>query len=112
VMVEPFARINVRATDRVPWSEALADPERLLHRDPVLVYVCRPNNPTGLLAGRDWVRQLLDAAGDDGPLVLLDEAYAEFAPPGESLVQEAATRSRLLVTRTLSKAFGPAGRTW
>lgn len=108
-MVEPLARMNGRGTHAVAWSAALADPRRLLEGDPVLVYVCRPNNPTGSLAPGAWVRELLDAAGSDGPLVLLDEAYADFAGEGESFAGEAAGRSRLLVARTLSKAFGLAG---
>jgi histidinol-phosphate aminotransferase len=109
VMVEAFARMNGRPTSRLGWEEAVSDPQRLLHDDPALVYVCRPNNPTGYLSPMSWVGQLLDAAGPDGPLVLVDEAYAEFAPAEESLAREAASRSRLIVTRTLSKAFGLAG---
>jgi histidinol-phosphate aminotransferase len=109
IMVEYFARLNGRTTRPIPWPDAISEPSRLLAGGPVLVYVCRPNNPTGLLAPREWVLRLLDAAGTDGPLVVVDEAYAEFAPPGESLVKEAATHPRLLVARTLSKAFGLAG---
>ena len=73
-MVEPFARVNGREPRPLPWSQALADPLRLLQGDPVLVYVCRPNNPTGALLPRSWVGRLLDAAGPDGPLVVVDEA--------------------------------------
>jgi histidinol-phosphate aminotransferase len=106
-MVDPFARMNGRAGLEVPWSRALADPARLLESDPVLVYVCRPNNPTGQLAPRGWIDALLEAVGPTGPLVVLDEAYADFA--GETLVQEAPAQPRLLVIRTLSKAYGMAG---
>ena len=91
----------------IPWAAALEDPERLLAGDPALVYLCRPNNPTGHLAPRAWVDGLLAAAGEDGPLVILDEAYVEFG--GDSLAAVAAERPGLLVTRTLSKAFGLAG---
>jgi histidinol-phosphate aminotransferase len=108
-MVETFARLNGREPRPLPWSEALANPERLLHGDPTVVYVCRPNNPSGSLLPRSWVDHLLDAAGPEGPLVVVDEAYAEFMGEGESLVDEAARRGRLLVARTLSKAFALAG---
>jgi histidinol-phosphate aminotransferase len=107
VMAEYFGKLNGRTMQKVPWSQALAHPEKLLENDPALVYVCRPNNPTGLLAPAEWVTRLLDMAGPDGPLFLIDEAYGEFAP--ETFVQEAAKRSRLLVSRTLSKAYGLAG---
>jgi histidinol-phosphate/aromatic aminotransferase/cobyric acid decarboxylase-like protein len=46
-------------------------------------------------------------ADDGGPLVVLDEAYADFA--GETLIGSAVERPRLLVVRTCSKAFGLAG---
>ena len=109
IMVEHFARANGHATQRLTWAQALADPERLLQGHPSLVYVCRPNNPTGFLSPQEWLHQLLDAAGPNGPLVLVDEAYGDFAPAGESMIQEAAGRPRLLVVRTLSKAYGLAG---
>ena len=107
-MVEPFANMNGRRAVEIPWSRALADPEALLEGDPVLVYICRPNNPTGESAPRAWVDALLAAVSrNGGPLVILDEAYADFAP--ESLIAEAPGIPHLLVTRTLSKAFGLAG---
>ncbi|MGD2069742.1 MAG: histidinol-phosphate transaminase [Gemmatimonadota bacterium] len=109
-MVEPLSLMNARAARPVPWSEALKDPSRLLADDPALVYVCRPNNPTGLLAPPAWLDALVDAAGsrpDGGPLVVVDEAYADFA--GETYAARAAERERVLVTRTLSKAYGLAG---
>lgn len=109
-MVEPFSRMNGREPRAVPWSKALDDPGRLVADDPVLVYVCRPNNPTGFQAPRGWLDALLDAAeatSGGGPLVVLDEAYADFA--GESYLVPATRRSRTLVVRTLSKAYGLAG---
>ena len=107
-MVETFARMNGRTAVEISWARSLAEPAVLLEDDPVLVYVCRPNNPTGALAPRAWLESLLRlAVGAGGPLVVLDEAYADFA--GESLVAQAPTQPKLLVIRTLSKAFGLAG---
>ena len=80
---------------------------RLLEGDPSLVYVCRPNNPTGGFTARSWIDALLSARGDDGPLVLVDEAYADFA--GETLLPEAPGIPKLLIARTASKAYGLAG---
>jgi len=106
-MVEPFARMNGLTAHSVSWPDAEADPSRLLEGDPSLVYVCRPNNPTGGFTARSWIDALLDARGDDGPLVLVDEAYADFA--GETLLPEAPGIQKLLVARTASKAYGLAG---
>jgi histidinol-phosphate aminotransferase len=106
-MVEPLSAMNGRTARSIPWSQALDDPLRLLEGDPALVYVCRPNNPTGQQAPREWVETLLGAISGDGPVVLLDEAYADFA--GETLIQRVLSHPRALVARTLSKAFGLAG---
>jgi histidinol-phosphate aminotransferase len=102
-----LARMNGMGARPVPWADALADPRRLLEGGPVLVYVCRPNNPTGHLAPTAWVEALLEAAGEDGPLVLVDEAYIDFG--GDSFAARAVGRPRTLVSRTMSKAFGLAG---
>lgn len=106
-MIEPFARMNAMETSPVPWPEAETDPEALLRSAPDIVYVCRPNNPTGASMSLDWVDALLAARGPDGPLVVVDEAYADFA--GETLLPDAPVRKRLLVVRTASKAYGLAG---
>jgi len=106
-MVVPFALMNGMAARAVPWAEALADPEALLVGEPDLVYVCRPNNPTGALAPADWLDRLVALRGDAGPLIVIDEAYADFA--GETLLPRAPSISRFLVVRTASKAYGLAG---
>ncbi|MHB1194565.1 MAG: pyridoxal phosphate-dependent aminotransferase [Longimicrobiales bacterium] len=106
-MVRPFARMNGMAARAVPWVEALDDPGRLLEGGPSLVYVCRPNNPTGEVAPTAWVEALLEAAGEAGPVVVLDEAYVDFG--GDTFAARAALHPRLVVSRTLSKAFGLAG---
>jgi histidinol-phosphate aminotransferase len=69
-----------------------------------LLYVCSPNNPTGTSVSRAALERLVDNAPG---IVLVDEAYAEFT--SESFLDLARTRPNVLVTRTLSKAFGLAG---
>ncbi|MEO9362308.1 MAG: histidinol-phosphate transaminase [Nitrososphaera sp.] len=71
-----------------------------------LVYLCSPNNPTGGQVPRKDATELLDRLDSNG-LVLVDEAYADFA--GYSLAKEATKRDNVIVLRTLSKAFGLAG---
>lgn len=106
-MVRPFAAMNGMPARAVPWADAFDDPARLLEGGPALVYVCRPNNPTGHVAPGAWVEALLEAAGQDGPVVVLDEAYVDFG--GDTFAARAAGHPRLVVSRTLSKAFGLAG---
>ena len=77
------------------------------HR-PAVVFLCSPNNPTGTALDLEVVAAVYDAA--DGALVVVDEAYAEFARPGTpSALTLLRARPRLVVTRTMSKAFALAG---
>lgn len=74
---------------------------------PDLVFLCSPNNPTGTALGRDVV---VAALAHTSGLVVVDEAYAEFARAGTgSAVTLLDAHPRLVVTRTMSKAFGFAG---
>lgn len=74
---------------------------------PDLVFFCSPNNPTGTPLSLETIAAAYDAT--DG-IVVVDEAYAEFAP---SELPTALTlldgRERLIVSRTMSKAFAFAG---
>jgi len=106
-MVGDLARMNGMEPRPVPWQDAVDDPRRLLESDPAVVFLCRPNNPTGAQLPEEWVERLIGYAGEAGPLIVLDEAYADFA--GETLVGWGPKHSRLLVTRTCSKAYGLAG---
>src|SRR3712207_4632015 len=70
-----------------------------------LVYICSPNNPTGNQLDRQEMIEVVDSLKDR--LVLIDEAYVDFAD--YSLSDEAIRRNNVIVVRTLSKAFGLAG---
>ncbi|NYI07130.1 histidinol-phosphate transaminase [Allostreptomyces psammosilenae] len=78
------------------------------HR-PNVLFVCSPNNPTGSATDPADVLALHDAAQAAGPcLVVVDEAYVEFSHH-PSLLPLLEGRPHLVVTRTMSKAFGAAG---
>jgi histidinol-phosphate aminotransferase len=95
----------------VPLYRRRLDVDRLLseaHYGAKLVYLPNPNNPTGVLLDRADVRRFLDEAPPD-VLVVLDEAYAEYADPepeGPAFVREG--RERVCVLRTFSKVYGLA----
>jgi histidinol-phosphate/aromatic aminotransferase/cobyric acid decarboxylase-like protein len=81
-----------------------ADAERLLAARARIIYLCSPNNPTGATLSRAAIERVVDEAPG---VVILDEAYAEFA---DGAATDLLARSeRLIVARTLSKAFGLAG---
>ena len=104
-MIPTFARMNVLRPVGVPltgdWD---ADADGLLATGAKIIYLCSPNNPTGTLTSEAAIRRVVAEAPG---IVILDEAYAEFA--GVTHVAEAPGWERVLVTRTLSKAFGLAG---
>ncbi|TFD40270.1 histidinol-phosphate transaminase [Cryobacterium sp. TMT2-10] len=74
---------------------------------PDLVFLCSPNNPTGTPLSLETIEAVYNAT--DG-IVVVDEAYAEFGPDGSpSAMSLLPGRERLLVSRTMSKAFAFAG---
>ncbi|MDQ8701542.1 histidinol-phosphate transaminase [Streptomyces sp. LHD-70] len=76
---------------------------------PDVVFITSPNNPTGTAVPADTVLALYDAAQAAKPsLVVVDEAYVEFSH-GASLLPLLEGRPNLVVSRTMSKAFGAAG---
>lgn len=75
-------------------------------RTATLTVVTSPNNPTGNLISRSLIERLCQASQG---LVLIDEAYMEFAPAGSSCVDLLGVYDNLIVLRTLSKAYALAG---
>ena len=74
---------------------------------PDVVFLCAPNNPTGTPLGLDVIEAVHDAT--DG-IVIVDGAYQEFAPrDSRSALTLLPGRERLVVSRTMSKAFAFAG---
>jgi histidinol-phosphate aminotransferase len=74
---------------------------------PDIVFLCSPNNPTGTPLHLDTIEAVYESTGG---MVLVDEAYAEFAPAAEpSALTLLPGRPRLVVSRTMSKAFAFAG---
>ena len=104
-MIPIFAKVNGVVPVPVPFTPSLdIDANALLATNARVIYVCSPNNPTGVAPSNAAIDRVLEHAPG---IVILDEAYAEFAVAGR--VAEGPRHDRLLVTRTLSKAFGMAG---
>jgi histidinol-phosphate aminotransferase len=91
------------AHDLPAMADAITDRTRL-------IFVCNPNNPTGTVVHRAELEEFLGRVPEDC-LVVLDEAYSEYArdadvPDGLRLYRD---RANLAVLRTFSKAYGLAG---
>ena len=98
-MIPVLASLN--GLDRVPTSFAAHAKSGAR-----LIYVCSPNNPTGAVVSRSGIETLLGAITPE-QIVIVDEAYVEFS--GSSVVDLTREHPGLVVTRTMSKAFGLAG---
>ncbi|KAK6507342.1 histidinol-phosphate transaminase [Arthrobotrys musiformis] len=72
-----------------------------------LVYICSPGNPTGKLVDPDRLKAVLECNWNG--VIILDEAYIDFASHGKSLAHWVNDYPNLVVMQTLSKAFGMAG---
>jgi histidinol-phosphate aminotransferase len=102
-----------RLGDAAGWATD-RDAVRRAASDAAVVWLCSPNNPTATAEPAGAIADLLaglaeDAgtAGREPPVVVLDEAYAEFV--GSSLAGLRATYPRLITVRTVSKAYALAG---
>jgi histidinol-phosphate aminotransferase len=97
-----------RSSDYGLSAESAAQQVRELQ--PNIVFLCSPNNPTGTGLGLDVVEAVYAAGEESRTIVIVDEAYHEFAHDGTpSALTLLPGRERLIVSRTMSKAFALAG---
>lgn len=76
----------------------------ILRKEPAVVYICNPNNPTGNVHTEEYIEYLLNEFPDT--LFLIDEAYYEFS---EQTVKRLVLKyDNILISRTMSKAFALA----
>ncbi|WJL95303.1 histidinol-phosphate transaminase [Microbacterium sp. ET2] len=98
-------RAGSRAHDFTVSAESAA--AQVAEAEPDVVFLCAPNNPTGTPLSLEVIEAVYDATRG---IVIVDEAYVEFAPhDAPSAVTLLPGRPRLVVSRTMSKAFAFAG---
>jgi histidinol-phosphate aminotransferase len=78
--------------------------EHIHKLNPSLVYICNPNNPTGNLIPKTFLKRLINCFPE--MIFLIDEAYYEFSQ--ETMADEVVNSQNLFVSRTFSKAFALA----
>ncbi len=100
---------NVVQGERNPdFSLDLGEVERVIDSNrPSIVFLCSPNNPTGLVDTRSEVERVLELTSSTGALLCVDEAYAQFSP--WSALDMMGADVPLVVTRTYSKTWAMAG---
>jgi len=107
-MFEVLAQVNDIECRKVLLSGSfqlqVSEIKRRMDKSTKAIFVCSPNNPTGNLMRREDILELLALP----VLVVVDEAYVDFAPGG-SLLSLLDEHANLIVTQTFSKAYGLAG---
>lgn len=97
--------------EKVPFRDDREDPDALTRKaaetGAKLVYLANPDNPMGTWHDAGTVQAMIDAV-PDGCVLVLDEAYLEFAPHGTAPALDV-TDPRVIRFRTFSKAYGMAG---
>lgn len=95
----------------VPFKGDFEDPEALIAKAAEvgarMVYIANPDNPMGTVHNAEVIQRMIDAVPADC-LLVLDEAYLEFAPKG-SAPEMQADNPNVIRFRTFSKAYGMAG---
>jgi histidinol-phosphate aminotransferase len=98
--------LNKDYTQNIP---AFITAARRYNRDIGFLYLCNPNNPTGIVVTKQEVKQLLDGIPEDMP-VLIDEAYHHFVetPNYATSLPYVLEGRPVIIARTFSKIFGIA----
>lgn len=104
-MIPLFAKMNGLVGQPIALTRSNdADVSGYLSANAAISYLCSPNNPTGASFSRSAIEQIV--SGVSG-IVIIDEAYADFA--AWNCLDLVAHFPRVVITRTMSKAFGLAG---
>ncbi len=104
-MIPIFAQMNGLVSIPIPLTSSNdADVNGYVSANATISYLCSPNNPTGASFTRAAIEQVISSVSG---IVVIDEAYAEFA--SWNCLDLLARYPHVVITRTLSKAFGLAG---
>ncbi|WP_163969648.1 histidinol-phosphate transaminase [Oceanobacillus halotolerans] len=98
---------EVREVELVNGDHDLAEMLSAIDEDTAIVWVCSPNNPTGIYIPESEIRDFLRQVPSD-VLVVLDEAYYEYVTDPYDSLSLIDTFPNLIITRTFSKIYGLA----
>jgi len=74
------------------------------------VFICNPNNPTGILIPKNEILKIIAAAKNKSTIVFVDETFIELVPENdESVIKHIKNFENLFILRSLTKSFGLAG---
>jgi histidinol-phosphate aminotransferase len=110
VMYEKYTQLSNGIYQTIPVRPDMSvDIDRLIQvanqEKPKIIFLCTPNNPTGYLIPKKEVIRLVQKVNS---IIVVDEAYMEFAQENQSVIDMINQYQNLIVARTFSKAFGLA----
>lgn len=73
------------------------------------IYICTPNNPTGILPSKNELLMIVEAAKKSGTDVVLDEAFIDFVDEAKSFISQVANYPNLLIVRSMTKMYAIPG---
>ncbi len=76
---------------------------------PELLILANPNNPTGVLTSKEYLKQLLEKCRKTNTFLLLDECFIEFCEGQDTMLSEIGKEDRLLLLRAFTKSFAIPG---
>lgn len=98
----------VRGSRGSDFSVVVDEASELIRtHQPAITFLCSPNNPTGTAESEDTIRSVLVEVEEVGGLLVVDEAYGQFA--SWSALEVVDDHAPLVVTRTFSKTWAMAG---
>ena len=105
--------IETRAQAEMSFQPAIADLSACIcSEQPRIVWLCNPNNPTGIWLARSQMLHIVEACKYAGALLVIDEAYQKFLVPAETYsaveLLETAPDARIIVLRALTKDYALA----
>ncbi len=101
--------VGIPARQEEGWRMDISDLVDAISADTSLVYIDRPNNPTGQTLPLADIARVLDKCEELGVYAIVDEAYGDFIPREESAVTLGPKYKNIIIVRTFSKGIGLAG---
>ncbi|MBK3495675.1 pyridoxal phosphate-dependent class II aminotransferase [Viridibacillus sp. YIM B01967] len=99
---------HVICEDIASWKLPLDELQHAMQNADVL-YLCTPNNPTGVLPPKKDIQQLIASAKSANCSIVLDEAFIDFVDEGESFINAVTQNPHLIIVRSMTKMYAIAG---
>ncbi|MBS2770201.1 threonine-phosphate decarboxylase [Anoxybacillus rupiensis] len=100
--------VSIMADEASQWMYKQEDWLKLIEQTDV-IFLCQPNNPTGIVMEPQQLRWLLEKAEQKRTVVVIDEAFIPFCEPSFTAIKWLDFFPRLIVLRSLTKMYHLAG---